>query len=170
MLDGSFFHRADVEPYEALRTFAVNLAYAPDDHETAGALRDALRQPGVLGFAVCIEAWGTRDPAVFKAAIHGSVHLGDAPGSVETRLVYAADLTGRVYMVERQRGAQPWLDDNAGVHMRGDFTTSLRIIVAAVTDTAPPVEEFELHYPALAELHRMPDDPLAELPKPDGDA
>jgi hypothetical protein len=163
MLDRSFFGRAGLEPYEALRRFALNMAYAPD-HEAAGPLLAALRQPGVLGFAVCIEAWGTRDPAAFQAAIHGGTHLGDVPGSVETRRVYAADLTVRMYTVERVRGEQPYLDDNAGVHIRGDFTTSLRILVAAVTDTVPPMEEFELHYPALAQLHPQPGDPLAEPP------
>ncbi len=164
MLDQSFFRQADLEPYEALRRFALSLAYASADDATAGPLRAALRQPGVLGFAVAIEAWGTRDQAAAQAAIHGGPHLGDVAGSVETRLVYAADLTLRVYKVKRQRGEQPSLDDNAGVYMRGDFTTSLRILVAAVTDTVPPIDEFEIHYPTLAQLSPLPGDPLADPP------
>lgn len=169
-LDGYHWRRqAGTPPYEQLRSFVLNLAYIDRDNappeavEGTGQLLASLSLHGVLGFAALIEAWGSADRDHIAKAIHGGAHIAHALDAVEMRVLYAVDLTNRVYVVLRQRGRRPELDDDAGT-TRGDYTTSLRLLVAAVTGTLPPPEEFGLHFPYLSDLHKLPGDPLKEPP------
>jgi hypothetical protein len=168
-LDDHHWQQAGTPSYEQLRRFVLNLAYIDPDEappeavEGAGRLLASLSLHGVLGFAMQIEAWGSTDLDHTTKAIHGGAHIAHAPDAVEVRVLYAVDLTNRVYIVRRERGGKPVLDDDAGT-TRGDYTTSLRLLVAAVTGTLPPPEEFGLHFPALADLIKLPGDPLKEPP------
>lgn len=165
-LDGPHFAAGDKPLWEQVRRFALNLAYGDGDYEQIAVMRGALSAPGVLGFAYLGEGYAlaVKGRAAAADMFGGTRDLAEEAGAVETRMLYAADVTNRLYVLTRSRGRKPELDDNAGADMRGDFTTSLRLLVAAATGTVPPAEEYALHFPRLAELLRKPDDPLAEPP------
>lgn len=152
MLGRQFFGPAPMPPWEALRNFAINLAYGEQaGAEQVATVLEVLRAPGVLGFAMVGEKWGTRDEEVARRAAVGEVNLGDVPGSVECRQLIAVTLAGQVMTVERVRGQKPELDLSAG-GLRGDISTSLRILCDAVAGQVPSQEEFAERYPTLADL------------------
>lgn len=152
MFGESFFGRADMPPWEALRVFAVNLAYGEDPGEEAVTqVLEVLRAPGVFGFAMVAEKWRNSEPDAVRRAVAGEVNLGDVPGSVECRQLVAVTTAGRVMEVERVRGRKPELHMDADT-LRGDISTSLRILADAVAGQVPPPEQFEQRYPTLAQL------------------
>lgn len=149
ILAGRFFTTTPGAPWEALRTFAVNLAYA--EHENVSTVREVLRSPGVFGFVAVMTSWRTDDREALNRAIAGEVNLGDAPGSVESRHLVSVTTDGRVRTVTRDRGRKPELHLNED-HLRGDFSTSLRILCDMVIDDVPAPEEFDQRYPTLGEV------------------
>lgn len=143
---------AGMTPWTALRRFAMTVAYG----ESSGAepvveVLGVLRMPGIFGFASVNEKWGSKDAAALRQAVAGEVNLGDVPGSVETRHLIAVTTTARVMTVERVRGSKPVLRPDED-HLRGDISTSLRILCDAITGQVPPIDEFEERYPTLSEL------------------
>lgn len=172
-------------PWATLRRLVMNTAYGGGD-ELAEQMREILRAPGLLGFVTVTEAWRNHGEAVLRAA-RGEVHLGDVPGSIETRVLYSVDLTRRVQRVERVRGRKPevvrsvardLIDEafadlprdmrravarwplpkvpepeptiDADALLRGDFTTSMRILCDTVLDRLPQTpEDFAARYPTL---------------------
>jgi hypothetical protein len=147
----------DTGPHVGLRRFVMNLAYADSEHgdEVEGgveAMRDLLRVPGLVAFAACYEAWGQRNlaPQALRGAISGGGHLRDLPDSQEVRLVMAVDAQDRVHRVLRVRGepAELLLSDDGRV--RGDVSTSLRILMDTAYDRLPGTPEaFGQRYPTL---------------------
>ncbi len=138
-----------VPPWETLRTMAVNIAYGDGDDNVA-QMRAALDWPGLVGFLTVGEAWHNTEQTDVHCAIRGEVNLGDVPGSVECRVVYGVDLADRAHRAQRVRGRKPELDMEAP--MRGDVTTSMRIIADAVTGRTPPPDQFAARYPTLSDL------------------
>lgn len=152
MFGEKFFAKADIPPWEALRNFAVNLAYGEGSgEESVATVLEVLRAPGVFGFAMVAEKWRNSDPEVVRRAVAGEVNLGDVPGSVECRQLVAVTTAGRVMEVERVRGRKPELHMDADA-LRGDISTSLRILADAAAGQVPPPEQFEQRYPTLGQL------------------
>ncbi len=119
-------------------------------------MHEMLRQPGMVGFCAVAEAWKNSAPpggyegSPLQQALHGKVNLGDVPTSVETRMVYCVDLADRVHHVGRDRGKKPGLAVDVG--MRGDLTTSMRILADVATGRTPPLDKFDEHYPTLRKV------------------
>jgi hypothetical protein len=122
-------------PSDQLYNFAMNMGFADADivrqhtgRDGLNGVRAILRQPGVLGFAACAEAWGMKAlTPVVKALIDSGVPMNDIKGCQETRLVLAADIAGRLHRVVR------WRDDDEiithhGVHLCNKVAISLRIL------------------------------------------
>lgn len=138
------------QPWESLRRLVVNAAYA--DAEEAATLRQAFRQPGLLGFVTVGEAWQNTRREPCEEAIRGEVQLADVPDSQEVRVLYSVDLAGRIQRVIRVRGRKPEVDHDADAAMRGEFTTSMRILCDIATGAVPTPEDFAARYPTLREL------------------
>lgn len=145
----TYFARTSGKPWEALRTFALNVAYA--DHPQPARLREVLAVPGVIGAAAAANVWGHSDPQVRDRAIAGEVHIADAPGAFEARRLTAVTLDGRIRTVTRVRGHKPKLDGNED-DLRGDISTSLRILCDTISGNLPAREDFDSRYPTLAQL------------------
>lgn len=151
MFGEKFFAAAVMPPWEALRGFALTMAYGPTvEHQRATVLQ-VLRAPGVFGFAMVAEKWRNDDPEVVRRAVAGEVNLGDVPGSVECRQLIAVTTGGRVMAVDRVRGRKPELSMDAD-NLRGDISTSLRIMCDLITGQVPPEGEFAQRYPTLAQI------------------
>lgn len=159
LLPPRMFDAAPGAPWEGLRTFVLNVAYAdPQDRflaEGVVMLRGLVAMPGIVAFAAGYEAWG--GPGVTGAeawdAAAGRSHLEESPGSKEMRVVVAVDRAGRVHRVARTRGApgvEVWEDSP----VRGDLSTSLRILMDTACGRLPAPSGFAERYPTLAELER----------------
>jgi hypothetical protein len=131
-----------------LEYLALDLAYGtPTAHNRA--MLDILRRPGVLGVAHIDEAWHrTAGPAEAHTLTTGTTHLADIPGTAEARIVRACDITGRLYQVLRFRGQRPELDPHH--HGAGHVTTTVRLFIAAMTDTVPPRDQLNTVFPTAA--------------------
>ena len=147
----------NVPVWDQLRSLILGIAFRdPDPHEddkTTGyitMMRDLFRQPGIVGFATVGEAWHNTEREHLDRAVAGKVNLGDVPSSVEVRIVYAIDLADRAHHVQRIRGAKPTL--SVDVPMRGDFTTSMRILADMTTGRTPPPEKYGERYPTLSDV------------------
>lgn len=144
MLDGTWFTGDGLTVGEAVTRFALNTAYG--DLDESQRMREILSVAGVLGFAFCGEGWATSRREVAVRSIFEGVHIGSEPDSEETRMIYASDVAGRRYQVNRRRG-QP-----AEVGMQseyGDFSTAVALLCDVVRGTVPAPEEFETRYPSL---------------------
>lgn len=165
MLPASMFDRAAAgepgKPYEFLRRFALNVAFADDDDVPLGSavppggleyMRMLLRQPGIFGFAATYEAYAMLSAAPMDN-IGPDTRIGDEPGAREVRMLLAVDALDRVHEVRRFRGDKPEVIMDAP--MRGDISTSLRILVDTVFHRLPPAtpEGFAERYPTINEYH-----------------
>lgn len=148
------------DPTLCLESFALGLVGLGET--IAAPLMEALRMPGVLGIGWAAEAWaksGGRD--VIDATLHRDVRVKDMPGAREQRLMWVLDFGGHLHTVTRTRGGRPEVHPHP-VLFHGAHATSLKMMVAAVTDTLPPRDEWPLVYPDLAELYQPPGSPLRE--------
>jgi hypothetical protein len=150
-MPGSWLMSAGDEVWGGLWTFAVNLAWG-QDHKEAATIASCLSQPaGVLGVAFIGEAWGTTGRQDFVRLVLGEfAHADQIAGAREARIVYARDVTGRPYRVERVRGELPELITD-GV-WSGDFTRSLALLVDVINDAVVPYEEHMRRYPLLRDV------------------
>ncbi len=148
-------------PYEYLRNFVMNVAFVDDAHVPAGSsipdggmalMRGLLGMTGIFGFAASYEAWGV---VGYKpdGPVTATTRIADEPGARETRIVLAVDALDRVHRVQRFRGGKP--DAVMEVPMRGDISTSLRIMVDTAYQRLPAAnpEAFKARYPSLNEVH-----------------
>lgn len=149
MIAPLYFARTPGTPWEALRNFALNVAYA--DHPQPARLREVLRVPGVIGAAAAANVWGHNDPEVRERVIAGEVQVADVPGAFEARRLTAVTTDGRIRTVTRVRGRKPQLDGNED-DLRGDISTSLRILCDTISGNLPAREDFDSRYPTLAQL------------------
>lgn len=111
LLPPRMFDGAPVAPWEGLRTFVLNIAYAdPQDQflaEGVVMLRGLVAMPGIVAFAACYEAWGGPDVQGREVwdAVAGRSHLKESPRSKETRVAVAVDRSDRAHIVARERFA-----------------------------------------------------------------
>lgn len=115
-------------PASALFRFALNLR---SEHPWVEAILHILRQPGFVGMAFLVEAWMRTFDTKDERESLGKVRFADVPGSIEIRDVLAADISGRDFCVQRQRGGKAEMIEPDG-EMSGAVIESLRTIVAAV--------------------------------------
>jgi hypothetical protein len=157
------------QPYEALRTFAINIAYcAPHVPAFAGVnvIRHVLRLPGVVAVGVTYEA--LRRPLTTREQVDDEL-AGTAPDyrtvpdAVELRVVMACDLAGRIHQVTRTRGDRPVtvggyrmlvpgesrVEESPDVESFGDQSNSLRILADMIVGRNPDTTEgFAARYPS----------------------
>lgn len=122
----------------ALFRMAVNLKHS--DHPDVAAFAGFLRWPGFRGVAMRGESWRREDTQEGRDAL-GEVRFADVPGSQECRNVFAADVDGVVYLVDRVRGCKPRLamaEPGAPDRFVGAVVESLHVIVAVVAGRPPP--------------------------------
>lgn len=148
-------------PSSALFRFALNLR---SEHPFVKAILEVLRQPGFVGMAFLVEAWMRTFDSKDERESLGKVRFADVPGSIEIRDVMAADISGRDFCVQRQRGGKAEMIEPDG-EMSGAVIESLRTIVAAVVGR--PLPEVE-NVPSTwnwdderANALHVPDSPLA---------
>lgn len=118
------------KPSVALYLLANNLrnhaagTMLPGRETLAAATAAMLRQPGVVGVAMCVEAWarkaalpeghGPDEADAREAALahlyQGRKSLADVPGSVENRIMVGVDITGQECTWYRVRGGKPTRD------------------------------------------------------------
>lgn len=129
--------RGGLDGYASHAVFrmALNMKAAPDDPRVA-ALIGMMRRPGFLGVALLCETWARQESEEGRGAL-GAVRFADIPGSVECRLVSAADVAGRDYMARRVRGRKPQAGEDFG-SIEGSVFESLRVIVAAIANLPVP--------------------------------
>lgn len=136
-------------PWEVLRRLALNITYTPPEADDAAAtMRAVLRIPGTIAWAVCSEGWSrgrTQSRADFQAEL--DKNYADLPGSVEVRTALAVDALDQVHQVTRLRGKPAQLKTCAPI--RGDLSTTLRIIVDMVYSRSPKPSSFAKHYPTI---------------------
>lgn len=130
--------KALAKPSHALFRMALNLTQAPGAVPQADMFVDALAQPGFLGVAFVVESWGREFPDEETRDRESRLDFADLPGSVECRMVYAADRSGGFHVVKRLRGRRPELLD--GSVFGGSVVESLRGITARVAGL--PIPEF----------------------------
>lgn len=119
----------------ALFRMAGNLGLCPD-HPAVQLMIGWLRQPGFLGLAMSCESWSrVATPAECDAL--GPARFADLPGSMETRHVTSADITGQVRLVQRIRGQRPVLVAR-DCAWTGSIPESLRYATAAVAGQPLP--------------------------------
>jgi hypothetical protein len=154
--------RWPVDPTKCLRALALGLA-GVGLPIPAPPLLDMFRLPGVVAIGWVDEAWTKLDPGreFVDANLYGNVSVRDMPDSKEQRVVWALDLHGRMYTVLRTRGGRPVVHTGPGVTF-GAHTTMLKMIIAKVTDTLPPREEWPLAFPDATDLFAPPGSPLRE--------
>lgn len=133
-------------------------------------MRGMLRLPGLLGYVFCSESWRralTSEQMLAEQRSEQTPNYGDQPDSVEVRVVYCVDLFDRVHVVERDRGDRPTtvmtesgprtviqpgqglVRQEQAALIRGDTTTSLRILADMSMGRTPPQELFDQWYPTL---------------------
>jgi hypothetical protein len=154
--------------YEALRNYAVNIAYCPkgDTPEYRGVnmCRHLLRLPGVVAVGVTYEAWQREAMSredLERELVVDAPDFSTMPGSVEMRNAMAVDLEGRTHEVKRTRGDRPvtvggyrmlvpghgeQVGERADTNTRGDLSNSLRILVDMITGSSPGPEGFDERY------------------------
>lgn len=158
MLPARVFQRAqnvaNLQPYEALRSFALNVAYADSPgltgvlDEGLHAYRNLIRMPGILGFAFCYEIHliggpGARE-GILRAAT-GSTRIEHLPGAKEARLALMVDVHDRVHVVRRCRDETAELEQD--VTLVGDVTGSLRMLTDTAMNRVPQDQaSFDLRY------------------------
>lgn len=148
------------QPSECLRAMALGLIALGQG--IGAPVLELLRRPGVLGVGWADEGWtkvGGRD--VVEARIHNNISVRDMPGRKEERILWGLDLQGRLHMVTRARGDRPQIMPRATLFHGGPITM-LKMIVAAVTDTVPPRDEWPLAFPDLGDLFEPVGSPLRE--------
>lgn len=178
MMANRIFARAHTQTgdpdYVHLRNYAVNVAFASDEDRPAdsdlpaGALdvmRALLSLPGIFGFAACYQGWGMFD--IDRESVSSSTRLKDQPGARECRIVFAVDAHDRAHRVRRIRGGKPVAETNAP--LRGDITTSLRILVDTVYHRLPPAtpEGFEGRYPTIEQWAARSGAIVGDMAEPD---
>lgn len=91
-----------------------------------------MRRPGFVGMAFCCEGWG-RVLGDGDAPVPGR-RFADTPGSVETRILTAADTAGVDYHLVRIRGEKP----TTLTDPEGSVVECLRAVVAAIAGLPVP--------------------------------
>lgn len=139
---------------DGLRRFALNMAYLPaaamDDAEGLdGAhmetFRALLREPGVVGFAACYETSGFSGvPVHARAAMNAGVPLEQVRGAVDIRVAVLVDVNDRGHLVKRFRGEPAEVSTR---QVRGNSTTSLRILMDVAMNRVPDTGGFHARYP-----------------------
>lgn len=120
--------------------FRMALNVSQSDHPAPAKFVELTRQPGFLGVAFLCEAWTNVMTPEEHDARDDNVRLADLPDSKEMRGVYATDIGGNVYMVQRIRGEKPNLllpgDNKAKI--TGSIIESLQMFVAVIADLPRP--------------------------------
>lgn len=164
--------QAGCQPWEALRNFAHGMAFTDTDllqaavddggadlpdPEALGMFRQFLHLPGIVGFAACYETSALKDlpAAAFRKVLASDRHFSEYRGAQQARLALMVDVHDRVHRVERIRGRIAELE--LDVPMRGDFTTSLRLLMDLAQDRLPADQAgYDQRYPTLRQLHGVP--------------
>jgi hypothetical protein len=164
-----------VPPYEALRTYAMNLAYCPDDsdgYRPVNVIRSVLRLRGVIAVGCVYEAWQrliASDQALAAELADAAPDYSTMPDSVEMRVAAAVDLEGRLHQVKRTRGDRPVtvggytvlvpghgeVQQAADVNGHGDVSNSLRILADMIVGKTPADQEgFDARYRGYRQMIR----------------
>jgi hypothetical protein len=139
-------------PWEALETFAFNIAFADPGPEEVDTMRAVLTRPGVFGCAFINPGWAFRtdDRAEFEQFGLGKLSPADHPKGVENRMVFAVLASGAIHIVERVRGRKPVTGRGDG--LRGSVSNALRLLMDGLTGRQPRTqEEYDLRYRSLRE-------------------
>ncbi len=144
--------RADMPPWEALWTFAHNVAFtdagqlAESDMENReyliealGMMRHVLQLPGIIAFAAVQEGYGLDEasPALIEEARNADIET--LPGAREGRLLILVDAGDQVHKVQRVRGHDHAMEMFAPI--RGDTTNSLRKLMDFAMDRLPTTQQ-----------------------------
>jgi hypothetical protein len=124
----------DGNPAHALFRFNLNLR---SNHAMIKVLLDHFRQPGFVGVAFQVETWMRYADSKEERDALGPKRFAGLVGSIEARHVMAADIAGKDYVVQRQRGEKPVILEDIG-EMEGAVVESLRAIVAAIQGQPMP--------------------------------
>lgn len=148
-------------PVDCLKSLAIGMAHGGLDGP-AGPMLELMSLPGILAVGWVDERWSIiAGPDIMADAVHGRKSIKDMEGRKEERCMWGLELTGRLHTVMRERGGRPRILGQPGV-FHGSTTTPLRMIVAAITGTVPPVDEWPLVFPDLVDLFQPADSPLHE--------
>lgn len=130
-----------VQASEAIRTFALNIAFADpdliDDADLTDPLhlfRGMLQESAVLGFAAASEAYGM---TIKPGSDTRGISWRTQPNARSKRFVVMVDTEDRMHMVTREQGGHP-----AQTHLdmrepSGYLVDSLRILADLSTDRLP---------------------------------
>ena len=139
--------------WQNLYIFASNAAFADDDacsdatgRFNVAVLRDAMRQPGVLGYALLSEGWQREGigQQELDSLLSDGRHYADIPGSVENRSVACVDVNNLAQAVQRNRGRKPEVVEFHTAF--GGITTSMRLLVDMTMRRTPPRDQVNAHY------------------------
>lgn len=142
-----------VQSSEAIRTFAMNLAFGDPDLIREADMTDPLhlfqrmlQEPAVLGFAASSEAYGLTVRAGSNE-IRGTGRLAQHPNARAKRFVVMIDAEDRMHMVSREQGGHP---AQTHLNMRqpsGYLVDSLRMLADLSTGRLPTDQAgFEARY------------------------
>ena len=95
----------------------------PGRENAAAAPAALLKQPGIVGIAMCMEVWCKKGAspgrglpyseerdAALRDLYQGQKSLADVPGAVENRVMTGVDITGQDCTWYRERGGKPTRD------------------------------------------------------------
>lgn len=138
--------RGTESPAEDFSNFAWNVGFADvpvvREHNTGNThilgIRAILRQPGIVGFAACSEAWGIKSVTpVVKALLDTGTPMHAIKGSQESRVTFAVDLNGTLHRACRWRGDDHMAVDH-DVYTCNQVTVSLRVLSRFASGEAMP--------------------------------
>jgi hypothetical protein len=148
-LNEEFFHELvesrgepRLEVGEAFRNAAVNIAYA-DEEESVNIVRRVLLGPSTLGFAFCGETYKIGMSWEEQKRDHRAI--ADIPGAKKARICIGIDKAERMWMLTRVRGKKPLVSDCD--RLGGRLSMALLLLVMALNDAVPPMEELEKVFP-----------------------
>lgn len=154
-----FTSTPEVSPQVGLRNYAMNLAYTDpaalgDMADLMVMMRHMLAMPGIVAFAASYEAWFEKrvSEGQLRRALAGQSRFADSPSAQEVRIVLGVDRADRVHKVSRIRHQAAEVEAHAPI--RGDISTSLRILMDTACGRLPDRAGFAERYPTLIEARR----------------
>lgn len=144
-----------------LRQIALNFAYTPA-HPAVGRLLSAARLPGVVAVAAIVEAHAIE--VLAGQDRDRSRRIEHLPGAYEVRTVDCCGLDDVFVELFHRRGRPAELvsdvlpgGDGVGhlAHLGGFLITSVRLLAAAITGTAPARENITTRWPPNEEAERQ---------------